>query len=261
MSVPSFSVTFLGTGTSGGVPLVGCDCFVCSSPFSQDKRLRSSILVQSESTVVVIDATPDFRQQMLLYKVKKLDGVLITHAHKDHVGGIDDTRPFQYFQQGATQVFGSPCSMEGIRREIPYAFDDNPYPGVPNMQLHELKLQPFMIGNIPFIPILVWHHYMPVWGFRIGNFTYITDANRIDEEEKEKMRGSHTLVLNALRKAKHISHFTLSEAVDLATELQVEQAYFTHISHQLGTHAEINAELPSHMQLAYDGLQLQFDAV
>lgn len=260
MSVPAFSVTFLGTGTSGGVPMVGCDCFVCSSPFPHDKRLRSSILIQSENTVVVIDATPDFRQQMLLYKVKKLDGVLITHAHKDHVGGIDDTRPFQYFQQGPTQVFGSPKSMEGIRREIPYAFEDNPYPGVPHMQLNELEMLPFMIGDIPFIPILVWHHRMPVWGFRIGNFTYITDANRIDEEEKEKIRGSHTLVLNALRKAKHISHFTLSEAVDVATDLQVEQAYFTHISHQLGTHAEINAELPSHMQLAYDGLQLQFEA-
>jgi phosphoribosyl 1,2-cyclic phosphate phosphodiesterase len=215
-------------------------------------------MLKSESTTVIIDATPDFRQQMLLHRVKKLNGIVITHAHKDHVGGIDDTRPFQYFQQGPTQVFGTLTSLKGIKQEIPYAFEENPYPGVPQLQLNEIDLSPFMIGDLPFIPIQVWHHRMPVLGFRIGDFTYITDANRIEEEEKQKIRGSHTLVLNALRKQKHISHFTLGEAVALATELEVPNVYFTHISHQLGTHSDINAELPTNMQLAYDGLELDF---
>jgi phosphoribosyl 1,2-cyclic phosphate phosphodiesterase len=207
---------------------------------------------------VVIDATPDFRQQMLLYKVKRINGILITHAHKDHVGGIDDTRPFQYFQQGPTQVFGTAQSLKGIKQEIPYAFEENPYPGVPQLKLNEIDLEPFMIGDLPFVPILVWHHRMPVLGFRIGDFTYITDANRIEEEEKQKIRGSHTLVLNALRKQKHISHFTLGEAAALGAELGVPHVYFTHVSHQLGRHAEINDELAPNMQLAYDGLVLHF---
>lgn len=258
MPLPPFSVIFMGTGTSGGVPMVGCDCEVCSSPDPKDKRLRSSILVKSETTTVVIDATPDFRQQMLLYKVKRLNGLVITHAHKDHVGGIDDTRPFQYFQQGPTQVYGTASSLRGIKQEIPYAFEENPYPGVPQLQLNEIDLSPFMIGDLPFIPIQVWHHRMPVLGFRIGDFTYITDANRIEEGEKQKIRGSNTLVLNALRKLKHISHFTLGEAVELGRELEIPNVYFTHVSHQLGIQTEINAELPPNMQLAYDGLELNF---
>lgn len=258
MPIPPFSATFMGTGTSGGVPMVGCGCVVCSSSDPFDKRLRSSVLLQSKNTTVVIDATPDFRQQMLLYQVKRLSGILITHAHKDHVGGIDDTRPFQYFQHGPTQVFGTAQSLEGVQREIPYAFEDNPYPGVPQLHLNEIGPEPFMIGDLPFIPILVWHHLMPVFGFRIGDFTYITDANRIEEEEKQKIRGSKTLVLNALRKQKHISHFTLGEAMAIGSELEIPNVYFTHVSHQLGTHAGINAELPPNMRLAYDGLVLQF---
>ncbi len=258
MTAPNFSVTFLGTGTSGGVPMVGCLCDVCMSADLKDKRLRSSILIQSATTVVIIDATPDFRQQMLLHGIRRIDGIVITHPHKDHVGGIDDTRPFQYFQQGPTMVFGSEMSLEGIRREVPYAFEPNPYPGVPHIRLIEINSSPFMIGDIPFLPVMVWHHRMPVMGFRIGDFTYITDANRIEETEKQKIRGSKTLVLNALRRQKHISHFTLSEAVDLVQELDVPSGYFTHISHQLGTHAEIEGELPAGMHLAYDGLLLHF---
>lgn len=258
MTAPNFSVTFLGTGTSGGVPMVGCLCDVCMSANLKDKRLRSSILIESATTVVVIDATPDFRQQMLLHGIRRIDGIVITHPHKDHVGGIDDTRPFQYFQQGPTMVFGSEMSLEGIRREVPYAFEPNPYPGVPHIRLIEIDASPFMIGDIPFLPVMVWHHRMPVTGFRIGDFTYITDANRIEETEKQKIRGSKTLVLNALRKQKHISHFTLSEAVNLVQELDVPSGYFTHISHQLGTHDEIEGELPAGMHLAYDGLSLHF---
>jgi phosphoribosyl 1,2-cyclic phosphate phosphodiesterase len=258
MPFPSFQVTFLGTGTSGGVPMVGCSCEVCRSADPKDSRLRSSILIETDTTTVAIDATPDFRQQMLRHQVKKLDGILITHPHKDHVGGIDDTRPFQYFQQGPTRIFGSAFSLEGIRREIPYAFEPNPYPGVPMLELNEIQEEPFMVGDIPLVPVRVWHHRMPVTGFRIGDFTYITDANRIDEEELQKIRGSHTLVVNALRRQKHISHFTLDEAVLLAKDLGVQKAWFTHISHQLGTHADINAELPPHLQLAFDGQQLSF---
>lgn len=250
------TITFLGSGTSGGVPMVACSCEVCRSTAAKDKRLRSSIMVQSETTTIIVDATPDFRQQMLLHKVKKIDAILLTHAHKDHVGGLDDTRGFQYFQQQPTQLYGSALTLQGVMREIPYAFEENKYPGVPVFDLHEIGERPFVIGDITVVPVWVWHYKLPVLGFRFGDFTYITDANRIEPAEQAKIIGSHTLVLNALRKEKHISHFTLDEAVQLALHLQVKQAYFTHISHQLGLHDEINASLPMGMELAYDGLQI-----
>ncbi len=258
MPTPFFTITFLGTGTSGGVPMVGCDCEVCQSNSPDDTRLRSSIMIETATTRVVIDATPDFRQQMLTYKVKRLDALLITHPHKDHVGGMDDTRPFQFLQQEPTHVYGSAMSLEGIRGEIPYAFVPNPYPGVPIISLHIIDQEPFSIGDLTFIPIKVWHHKMPVLGFRIGPFTYITDANRIEPQEQDKIRGSKVMVLNALRKEAHISHFTLTEAVAMVQQLEVPTAYFTHISHQLGMHQVINQELPLGIQLAYDGLQLHF---
>jgi phosphoribosyl 1,2-cyclic phosphate phosphodiesterase len=253
------SITFLGTGTSSGVPMVGCDCRVCQSPHAKDKRLRSSILVQSATTTVVVDATPDFRQQMLSHGVKQLDAILITHAHKDHVGGLDDTRGFQYIQQRATPLYGSSSALAGVRREVPYAFEDQKYPGVPVYDLHEISDACFVVGDIEIMPILVWHYHLPVHGFRFGPFTYITDANSIPEESMQKLEGTQILVLNALRKEPHISHFTLGEAVTLAQQLQVKQAWFTHISHQLGMHHEINEELPPGIQLAYDGLQLTIE--
>ena len=254
---PSFEVAFLGTGTSGGVPMIGCSCEVCRSTNPRDKRLRSSILIRTDRTAIVIDATPDFRQQMLRENIMRISGILITHPHKDHVGGLDDTRAFQFFLREPTPIYGDAAALNGVKRELPYAFATHTYPGVPELALHEINNSPFCIEELPIIPIMVWHYKMPVMGFRFGDFTYITDANRIDDAEKEKIKGSKILVLNALRKQRHISHFSLDEAVALVDELAIPQAYFTHISHQMGLHDEINNELPDHIQLAHDGLRLQ----
>jgi phosphoribosyl 1,2-cyclic phosphate phosphodiesterase len=236
--------------------MIGCSCPVCTSPDPKNNRLRSSILVSSATTTLVVDTTPDFRYQMLRAKVHKLDAVLFTHPHKDHIAGLDDIRAYNFFQQQPMQLYVNELTHQALLREFPYAFAEKKYPGVPEIDVNIMDLTPFTIGDIPVTPILVWHLKMPVLGFRFGNFTYITDANRIEAGEKEKIKGSEILVLNALRKEKHISHFTLSEAVEMVQELQVPQAYFTHISHQLGLHATINAELPTGMALAYDGLVL-----
>jgi phosphoribosyl 1,2-cyclic phosphate phosphodiesterase len=256
VSYPDLRITFLGTGTSGGVPMIACDCVVCSSENEKDKRLRSSILVESEKTSLVVDTTPDFRTQMLREKVKKLDAVVFTHPHKDHIAGLDDIKAFNFFQKKAVEVYANKLTEEALRREFYYIFADNKYPGVPHIDLHTISGEPFVVGDIPVIPILVYHLNMPVLGFRFGNFTYITDANRISDEEKEKIRGSEVLVVNALRKKEHISHFNLQEAIDLAEVLTIPQTYLTHISHQLGLHDEINAEIPPNIQLAYDGLRI-----
>jgi phosphoribosyl 1,2-cyclic phosphate phosphodiesterase len=236
--------------------MVGCQCAVCKSADKKDKRLRSSIMIQSATTSLVVDTGPDFRYQMLRENVQKLDAVLFTHPHKDHLAGLDDIRAFNYFQKKPIDVFADALTEEAVRRDFYYAFADTKYPGIPELNLHTITLEPFMIGDIPVTPILVWHLKMPVMGFRFGAFTYITDANRIDETEKQKIIGSQVLVLNALRKEKHISHFTLQEAIDMVTELGIPAAYFTHISHQLGLHASINASLIESMQLAFDGLKI-----
>jgi phosphoribosyl 1,2-cyclic phosphate phosphodiesterase len=254
---PSLKISFLGSGTSSGVPMIACPCPVCHSSDKKDKRLRSSILVESSTTRIVVDTTPDFRYQMLREKVNKLDAVLFTHPHKDHIAGLDDIRAFNFFSGKPMPVFANEMTQEVIIREFPYAFTDFRYPGVPEIQLNTIAMDPFMIGDISVIPIQVWHLKMPVLGFRFGDFTYITDANRIEETEKQKIRGSYTLVLNALRIEKHISHFNLDEAVSMARELGVSAAYFTHISHQLGKHADVMAGLPEGIELAYDGLRLE----
>lgn len=237
--------------------MIACECEVCTSPDKKDNRLRSSILVESAKTKIVIDTTPDFRYQMLRQKVKQLDAVLFTHPHKDHIAGLDDVRAFNFFQSAPMQVFANSMTIDALIREFAYAFADKKYPGVPNLELNTINLDNFLIGDLPIIPIEVWHMKMPVYGFRFGNFTYITDANRIDDEEMEKIRGSEILVVNALRKEKHISHYTLNEAIALVQELNIPHAYFTHISHQLGRHQDIEKQLPQGMHLAYDGLSLQ----
>jgi phosphoribosyl 1,2-cyclic phosphate phosphodiesterase len=238
--------------------MIGCNCPVCTSSNAKDKRLRCSILVESATTSLVVDAGPDFRYQMLRANVKKLDAIVFTHPHKDHLAGLDDVRAFNFFMQKPMEVYANEMTQEVIIREFPYAFADTKYPGLPEINLNTIDTEPFVVGDIPITPVLVWHLKMPVFGFRFGGFTYITDANRIDAAEKEKIKGSDVLVLNALRKEKHVSHFTLDESVSLAKELQIPQTYLTHISHQLGRHNDVNKELPDGIALGYDNLQINF---
>lgn len=236
--------------------MIGCGCAVCSSEDKYDKRLRSSILVQSAQTVLVVDTTPDFRYQMLRSDTRHLDAVIFTHHHKDHIAGLDDIRAYNFTAQQPMNIYATPVTEEALRRDFYYAFAETKYPGVPEMNINTIDDSSFTVGDIPVLPIRVMHHKMPVLGFRFGDFTYITDANKIEPAEKEKIRGSKVLVLNALRKEAHVSHFTLAEAIELANELAVPEVYFTHLSHQLGTHEEINRELPRHIRLAYDGLKI-----
>jgi phosphoribosyl 1,2-cyclic phosphate phosphodiesterase len=257
MQFPKLKITFLGTGTSSGVPMIGCSCKVCTSTNKKDNRLRSSILVESATTKFVIDTTPDFRYQMLRANVTHLDAVLFTHPHKDHIAGLDDVRAFNFFTPKPMELYANSLTEEAIKREFAYAFSDKKYPGVPNLNINTINNEPFYIGDILIQPILVWHIKMPVLGFRMGDFTYITDANKIEEEELQKIIGSKVLVLNALRKEKHISHFNLDEAVALAQQLQIPQTYFTHLSHQMGLHNEVNNELPKGICLGWDGLEVE----
>jgi phosphoribosyl 1,2-cyclic phosphate phosphodiesterase len=249
--------TFLGTGTSQGVPLIGCECRVCKSNDTKDKRLRTSVLIEHNNNTFVIDTGPDFRQQMLRENVKKLDAVIFTHEHKDHIAGLDDVRAFNFLQKKTMDVYATQRVQDAIKREFAYAFSDEKYPGIPQINLYTITNEKFIINETTFIPIEVMHHKMPVKAFRIGDISYITDANFISDEEKEKIKGSEIIIINALRKEEHISHFTFNEAIDLMFELQPKRAYFTHISHQLGLHKEIQNELPDWIQPAYDGLVVE----
>lgn len=253
MANTSIKIQLLGTGTSSGIPMIGCDCQVCKSLNPKDNRLRSSILVESATTTLVVDTTPDFRYQMLRTNTTHLDAVVYTHPHKDHMAGLDDIRAFNFFSQKPMDIYANSLTEEAVRHDFYYAFSETKYPGIPELNLISINETPFFIGDISVQPILVYHHKMPVYGYRFGDFTYITDANRIEPQQLEKIRGSKVLVLNALRKEAHISHFTLQDAVNLAMELAIPEVYFTHISHQLGLNDLINLELPPHIKLAYDG--------
>ena len=250
-------VTFLGTGTSQGVPVIGCDCPVCSSLDYKDKRLRSSVHLKIDDKNIVIDTGPDFRQQMLREKIQKLDCILYTHEHKDHTAGLDDIRSYNFIQKKDMPIYGTQKVIGQIKREFSYIFEKVKYPGVPSVVVREITNEPFEAEGIKVIPIQVMHYRLPVFGFRIGDFTYITDANFIEDKELEKIKDTKVLVLNALQQTHHISHFTLKEAIEMVELLEPERAYFTHISHKLGTHHDVEKTMPPHIRLAYDGLQIE----
>jgi phosphoribosyl 1,2-cyclic phosphate phosphodiesterase len=250
-------ITFLGTGTSQGVPVIACDCEVCTSSDQRDKRLRVSVMIETQGKVIVIDSGPDFRYQMLRARVKHLDAIVFTHEHKDHVAGMDDVRAFNFKQQREIDVYAHPRVQEALKREFSYIFSTYTYPGVPRIILNSIADEPFSVEGVEFIPIQVMHFKLPVLGFRVGDFTYITDAKTISAEERLKIKGSKVVVINALQKENHISHLTLDEALDFASDIGAPQTYLTHISHRLGKHSEILKELPPGVSLAYDGLVLE----
>jgi len=251
-------ITFLGTGTSQGVPVIACRCPVCLSEDRHDKRLRTSILVEEGDAVIVVDTGPDFRQQMLRANVNRLDAVVYTHEHRDHVAGLDDIRAYNFVQQKPMDIYAEERVIRALKREFAYIFAEKKYPGVPRVNLHRINHDSFQINGLKITPVRAMHYRLPVYGFRFGDFGYITDANYISEEEKEKLFGVKYLVVNALRHEKHVSHFTLNQAVSLINELSPRRGYLTHLSHQMGFHRDIIAELPPHISPAYDGLTLEF---
>jgi phosphoribosyl 1,2-cyclic phosphate phosphodiesterase len=249
-------ITFLGTGTSQGVPVIACECATCLSDDCHDKRLRASLLVETASNTIVIDAGPDFRQQMLSAGVKKLDAILLTHEHKDHIAGMDDLRAFNYKSQSAIDIYAEERVQNAVRKEYEYVFAENRYPGVPKMELHTIAGYNIDLNGDEIIPLRIFHYRLPILGFRIGEMAYITDANYIPEETREKIIGVKYLVVNALRKEKHISHFSLGEALALIEQVSPRKAYITHIGHQMGRHADVNRDLPVNVTLAWDGLEV-----
>jgi len=249
-------VTFLGTGTSIGVPVITCDCPVCTSTDPRDKRLRTSIMIEADGFTFVVDCGPDFRIQMLRENVNNLHGVIFTHEHRDHIAGLDDVRAFNYVLNKKIDIYGTRRVMDAIQTEFPYIFSESRYFGAPQLTIHCIEDKPFTISGIEFTPIQALHEKLPVTGFRIGDFTYITDASYISEEELNKVRGSRVIVLNALRNSKHVSHFSVPEAVAILKDLGPEAAYLTHLSHFVGLHQEVNERLPGFIQLGYDGLVL-----
>lgn len=252
----NIEATFLGTGTSQGVPVIACGCEVCRSVDKYDKRLRSSLLLTINGHHIVIDAGPDFRQQMLREEIRTLRAILLTHEHVDHIFGLDDIRSFNWLQNHPTDIYAETRVQEAIKRIFHYVFADYKYPGVPEMKLHTIENAPFEIEGIRFIPIRCYHHKLPVYGFRVGNLTYITDTNFIPAEELEKIKGTEILIINALRREKHISHFNLDEALEMVEVVKPGKTYLTHLSHNFGKHSDIQAVLPKNVFVAFDGLKL-----
>ncbi len=248
-------LTFLGTGTSQGVPVIACGCAVCQSQDKRDRHLRTSALVETdEGKNILIDIGPDFREQMLREKVSHLDSILITHAHRDHVGGLDDIRSFNYVQHCKMEIFCNREARTAIERDYHYIFAYHEFPGLPEANLHELSGdEPFEAAGVEVMPVKAMHKDLPILGYRIGKLGYITDANHIEPRELDKLRGVDVLVVNALRKTKHFSHFCLEEALEVIKEVKPNRAYITHVSHEMGLYAEVNGELPEGVQIACDG--------
>ncbi len=250
-------ITFLGTGTSQGVPVIACKCDICLSNNLKDKRLRSSILIEKDNTLIVIDAGPDFRQQMLRQEINRVDAIVLTHEHKDHIGGLDDVRAFNYILKKPMDIYAEKRVLEDIKNhDFAYAFAKKKYPGVPQMNLIEIDNSEFSVGNIKFMPVRGIHLKLPVFGYRIDNFAYITDMNFISIEEKEKLKNLDVLVITALRIRPHLSHFNLEQALEIIAEVKPKKAYLTHISHYLGLYDELEKSLPKNVHLAYDNLSI-----
>lgn len=249
-------LTFLGTGTSQGVPMIGCDCPVCRSNDPHDKRLRSSVLVEYEGLTILVDAGPDFRQQMLRENVRHLDAILLTHNHKDHTGGLDDIRAFNYLEKEAAHIYCEKYVEDALRMEYSYAFAENRYPGAPEWDVHIIDENPFQIKGVEIVPIRGRHFKLPVLGYRFGKIAYCTDMNHIAEEEFAKLQGLDHFVINCVRRGRHISHYSLEEALAVAKRVGAKHTWITHLSHQLPCHAELAAELPDGIQPAYDGLSI-----
>ena len=252
-------VTVVGSGTSQGIPVIACHCTVCKSDNKKDHRLRSSIHIQHNDKSIVIDTGPDFRQQMLQNQIEYLDAVLFTHEHKDHVAGLDDVRPYNFKQKKPVDIYCSNRVFEALKREYIYIFDPKfKYPGIPQINRISIdKNSTIQIGNTAIKPVEVMHYKLPVLGFRMNNFAYITDAKTISDEEKEKIKDLDVLIINALRKEEHISHLNLEQAIEMINDLSPKKAYLTHISHHMGLHEEIESSLPENIKLAYDGLQIK----
>ena len=249
-------LTFLGTGTSQGVPIIGCHCHVCTSSDLRDKRLRASVFVEYMGLRLLIDAGPDFRQQLLRANIENLDAILLTHQHKDHTAGLDDVRAFNYINKRAVDIYAEDRVQEALRCEFSYAFDERKYPGVPEFALHTIDEEAFRIGGVVIQPIRVWHALLPILGFRIGDIAYITDANRIEESELKKLKGVSVLVINAVTQKPHVSHFSLVEAIGVAQKVGAKETYLTHLSHRMGLYTEMKKELPPGIVPAYDGLTI-----
>ena len=250
-------ITLTGTGTSQGIPVIACDCEVCTSKDPRDNRLRAACVVETADITFAIDAGPDFRYQMLQAGIKHLDAVLFTHQHKDHTAGLDDVRPFIFKNKKAMDIYASSGVLTHLKGEFAYAFEENPYPGAPVFTTHEITTTPFQLGATAIIPIHTMHGKLPVFGFRIGKFAYVTDTNFIPEDSLALLQGLDVLVLDALRLSPHHSHFSLDEAIEVAQLLQAKKTYFTHISHLMGPHAKVSDYLPDSIALAHDGLKIE----
>ena len=251
-------LVFLGTGTSQGVPIIGCDCEVCASSDARDQRLRTSVVLEGPKTRVVIDTGPDFRTQMLREGFTRLDAVVYTHEHKDHLAGMDDVRPFNYLQNGAMTLHASSRVETALRRDFHYAFEEHRQGGVPNVAIAPVVNEtPFVAGGMTWTPIPVMHGKLSIHGYRVDNVAYITDANAISEHSMSLLQGLEVLVLNALRPQPHCSHFSLSEALEVAQTVNANRTYLTHLSHLMGPHLEVGQVLPEGVRLAHDGLVLE----